>query len=83
MKFTLKTSIPHGVTPQDATGPFTPASVTVTLRDYSTDTVPVSAVYDDYKLQLDFSGKDYRPEDVISIAERDSCPSASGSTSAP
>lgn len=85
MNYTIKTSIPHGVTPIDAVGPFTPTDVTVTLKDFSTDTLPVVEVIDELKLVLDFgdggANNLFRPEDVIAVSERDSCPSDSDDSS--
>lgn len=76
MNFTIKSHIPHGVTPLGDTGPFTPANVSCLLRDYSTVSYPVVAVPDEYKLVLDLSGN-ARAEDIIAIDQRDECPSGS------
>ena len=85
MNGTVKTHLPVGI---DESGSgssitYTPASVTVVLRDGSTDTIPVAGTDGNLKTVLDFTGKDYRPEDILEISEREACEADSGSLPSP
>jgi hypothetical protein len=81
MEYPITTTIPHGITPEDSVGPWTPATVTVTYKDFSTAALNVTGVEGPKRVVLDFTGPE-RPEDVISVDVREACPSASGSASA-